>query len=249
MIQPSHELQPLLEVSGQTKWFPVGTFLRTRQVHAVEDVSFSVRRGRVVALVGEPGSGKTTTIPLIARLLPVTTGEIHFAGVDVLKSEPHQASRDYRRRVQVIFQDPFASLNAVHNIAHHLERPLIILKKASGRAELHERVCDLLETVELKPAEEIARRFPHQLSGGPRQRVAIARALAVDPALILADEPISMLVVSIRMGILNLIDPPPGRPFAARGPGVLQVCRQAMPGPTEVQFGHWVRCHLFGPGT
>jgi peptide/nickel transport system ATP-binding protein len=201
-LQPS----PILDVRALTKHFPVGTLTKTHQVHAVENVSFTVQRGQVVALVGESGSGKTTTIRLIARLIPVTSGEIVFGGEDVLKKEPRQASLEYRRRVQMIFQDPFASLNAVHTIEHHLARPLIIHKKTTGRDELFERVCQLLETVELKPAAEIARRYPHQLSGGQRQRVAIARALAVDPELILADEPISMLDVSIRMGVLNLIE-------------------------------------------
>ena len=165
-----------------------------------------MQRGQVVALVGESGSGKTTTIRMIARLIPVTQGRYSFKGQDILKTEPRQASLEYRRKVQLIFQDPFASFNAVHTIEHHLARPLIIHKKASGRQEIHDRVCDLLETVELKPAAEIANRYPHQLSGGQRQRVAIARALAVDPELILADEPISMLDVSIRMGVLNLIE-------------------------------------------
>jgi peptide/nickel transport system ATP-binding protein len=196
---------PILEVHGLTKRFPVGTIFKTRHVHAVEDVSFSVRRGQVVALVGESGSGKTTTIRMIARLIAVTSGEIKFKGDDILKLEPHRASLHYHRLVQMIFQDPFASLNPVHTIEHHLARPLLIHKKATNRADLFARICALLETVELKPAAEIARRYPHQLSGGQRQRVAIARALAVDPELILADEPISMLDVSIRMGVLNLI--------------------------------------------
>ena len=195
----------ILEVRGMTKYFPVGVFNRQKLVHAVEDASFSVRHRQVLALVGESGSGKTTTIRMVARLIPVTRGEIFFEGEDVLRTEPHQVSREYREKVQLIFQDPFASLNAVHTIEHHLARPLIIHKKASGRQEIHERICDLLETVDLNPAEDIARRYPHQLSGGQRQRVAIARALAVEPKLILADEPISMLDVSIRMGILNLI--------------------------------------------
>ena len=200
------ELSPLLDVRGISKQFPVGVFYHARRVHAVEDVSFTVQSGQVVALVGESGSGKTTTIRMIARLIPVTQGQIFFKGRDILKSEPGQASLDYRRKVQLIFQDPFSSLNAVHTIEHHLARPLIIHRKVSGRQEIHDRVCDLLETVELKPAAEIANRYPHQLSGGQRQRVAIARALAVDPELILADEPISMLDVSIRMGVLNLME-------------------------------------------
>lgn len=205
-MKTSIEFVPILEVRGMTKHFPVGVFNRTRQVHAVEDVSFAVPRGQVVALVGESGSGKTTTLRMIARLIPVTRGEILFRGRDMLAAEPRQASSDYRRKVQLIFQDPFASLNAVHTIEHHLARPLLLHGKARGRQAIHDRVCDLLETVELKPAAEIANRYPHQLSGGQRQRISIARALAVDPELILADEPISMLDVSIRMGVLNLIE-------------------------------------------
>lgn len=174
-------------------------------VHAVEDVSFKLERGQIVALVGESGSGKTTTIRLIARLLPVTSGKVLFQGLDVIKCEPQRASLEYRRKVQMIFQDPFSSLNPVHNIGHHLARSLIIHKKVDSRKDLQEKVCNLLDTVDLKPSSEISRRYPHQLSGGQRQRVAIARALAVDPELVLADEPISMLDVSIRMEILNLI--------------------------------------------
>ncbi|HEY5270145.1 MAG TPA: ABC transporter ATP-binding protein [Anaerolineales bacterium] len=330
MIRLNSESKNILDVRGMTKHFPVGVFARARLVHAVENATFSVQYGQVVALVGESGSGKTTTIRMIARLIPVTQGEIFFEGADILKTEPHRASMDYRSKVQLIFQDPFASLNAVHTIEHHLARPLVIHKKATDRQEIHDRVCELLETVDIKPAAEIARRYPHQLSGGQRQRVAIARALAVDPKLILADEPISMLDVSIRMGILNLIsklkeergisyvyithdlasaryigdqimvmyaghlveggnseeimgsavhpytqlllsavpdphaglrtrkdsgargevpsliDPPPGCPFTARCPRVIDICHQVMPEQTEVTPGHWVRCHLFG---
>jgi peptide/nickel transport system ATP-binding protein len=205
MGEKTAQPEVLLEIRNLTKHFPVGTFLNTKQVHAVEDVSFMVERGQVVALVGESGSGKTTTIRMIARLIPVTGGNIFFKGQDILKTEPRQATLDYRRQVQMIFQDPFSSLNPVHTIEHHLSRLLVIHKKATGRQQIHERVCELLDTVELKPADTIASRYPHQLSGGQRQRVAIARALAVNPELILADEPISMLDVSIRMGILNLL--------------------------------------------
>lgn len=196
----------LLEARGLTKRFSVGPFGGSQQVHAVTDASFSVARGRVLALVGESGSGKTTTLRMVGRLIDATEGEILLDGADVLKTEPGRASLGFRKRVQIIFQDPFSSLNPVRTIGHHLERPLAIHGLARTRAELRDGVRSLLETVELRPAEEIAERYPHQLSGGQRQRVAIARALAARPHLILADEPISMLDVSIRMGVLNLIE-------------------------------------------
>jgi len=206
-IRPAPETDgtPLLDVRHLTKHFPVGSISQSRKVHAVEDVSFTLERGQVVALVGESGSGKSTTIRLIARLISTTQGEIIFHGADILKTEPKRASLDYRRKVQMIFQDPFCSLNAVYSIEHHITRPLMIHHLASNRAHLQQLVYELLSVVGLDPAPEIAKRYPHQLSGGQRQRVAIARALAVNPELILADEPISMLDVSIRMGILNLL--------------------------------------------
>lgn len=197
---------PLLEVRGLTKRFPAGGLLAKQQVHALEDVSFTIGRGEVVALVGESGSGKSTTARLIARLMPPTAGEIVFDGVNVLRTEPRRASRAYRSRVQMIFQDPFGSLNPINTVGYHLERPLSIHRKAQGRRELREKVLELLTTVGLNPASDFADKFPYQLSGGQRQRVAIARALAVDPEVILADEPISMLDVSIRMGVLNLLE-------------------------------------------
>lgn len=195
---------PMLEVRHLVKHFPVGGLLRPRHVHALNDVSFTVQRGQVVALVGESGSGKSTTARLIIRLLQPTSGEIRLDGVDVLKSEPRKASLDYRRRVQMIFQDPFSSLSPNHSIGYQLERPLIIHKRAQGKA-IREKVHELLATAGLNPPEEMADKFPFELSGGQRQRVAIARALAVEPEVILADEPISMLDVSIRMGVLNLM--------------------------------------------
>ena len=198
--------QSVLEVRNLSKRFPVGSLFQNHFVHALSDASFVLPRGKVIALVGESGSGKSTTVRLIARLMPPTSGKIFFKGVDVLATEPKGASLSYRNKVQMIFQDPFGSLNGVHTIGHHLERPLRIHKKVKSRGEMRDRIHELLTTVGLNPATEFANKFPHQLSGGQRQRVAIARALAVDPEVILADEPISMLDVSIRMGVLNLME-------------------------------------------
>jgi peptide/nickel transport system ATP-binding protein len=198
--------QPLLEVKHLTKHFPIGGLFHTVNLHALQDVSFQVRPGEVVSVVGESGSGKSTTARVIARLIAPTSGEISFNGVDVLKKEPRGPSLHYRSEVQMVFQDPFGSLNSVHSIGHHLARPLKIHKKARGRGETRDAMHELLRTVGLEPAAAYASKFPHQLSGGQRQRVAIARALAPDPKLLLADEPISMLDVSIRMGILNLME-------------------------------------------
>jgi peptide/nickel transport system ATP-binding protein len=190
----------LLEVRGLAKSFE----LDGRRLDALKSASFAVERGEIVALVGESGSGKSTIARLILRLLPPSAGEIRLNGTDVLKSRG--VSAEYRRRVQMIFQDPFASLNPVHRIRHHLERPLRRQRGLRDEAELARRVHELLELVGLSGAAEVAAKFPHELSGGQRQRVAIARALAVEPELIVADEPVSMLDVSIRAGILELME-------------------------------------------
>ena len=178
--------------------------MRVSVVKALEDVSFKLFPGKVVALVGESGSGKSTTARLIAKLYEPTAGEILYEGRDVAQSRSRRAMLAYRSRVQMIFQDPFGSLNPVHRVEYILKRPLQIHKKAK-RNDVDEKVQALLKRVSLTPAEEFAGKYPHQLSGGQRQRVAIARALAVEPKVILADEPVSMLDVSIRMGILNLM--------------------------------------------
>jgi peptide/nickel transport system ATP-binding protein len=194
-----------LEVRGLTKRFPIGGALRSRgHVHAVDDVSFELRPGTITALVGESGSGKTTVARLIARLSEASGGEILFAEGDVTRTKSRRQLLRYRAQVQMIFQDPFGSLNPVKTIRHHIERPLRIHDVVPG-SQVEGRVHELLRTVGLVPPEDIAAKYPHELSGGQRQRVAIARALAVEPKVVLADEPTSMLDVSIRIGILNLM--------------------------------------------
>ena len=194
-----------LEVRDLTKRFAVGgSLVRRSQVHAVEDVSFTLRPGTITALVGESGSGKSTVARLIARLYDPSAGAIVFDGGDVSRARRRRDVLRYRAQVQMIFQDPFGSLNPVKTVRHHVERPLRI-HRIVPPARVDERVHELLETVGLVPPEEIAEKYPHELSGGQRQRVAIARALAVEPKVVLADEPTSMLDVSIRIGILNLM--------------------------------------------
>jgi peptide/nickel transport system ATP-binding protein len=185
-----------LEVRNLSKQF--------KKLLCVDDVSFTLRPGTITALVGESGSGKSTVARVLVRLHEPTAGTVRFEGKDATKRSSRRDVRRYRSQVQMIFQDPFGSLNPVRTIRHHLERPLrvhgIVPRRESG-----ERVCELLASVGLVPPEKYAAKYPHELSGGQRQRVAIARALAVEPAVILADEPISMLDVSIRIGILNLM--------------------------------------------
>jgi len=201
---------PVLQVEGLTKRFrvggggPFGWGGEPRYVHAVDDVSFELRKGHILALVGESGSGKSTIARLLARLYAPSAGRVLLKGRDALAHQNRKAVLAYRGEVQMIFQDPFGSLNPVKTVGYHLERPLTIHRGLRGAARARE-VHELLRTVGLTPPAEVARTYPHQLSGGQRQRVAIASALAVGPDVILADEPISMLDVSIRMGVLNLM--------------------------------------------
>jgi len=196
---------PLLEVEGLGKTYPVGGVLgRRRRLRALHDVSFRVDRGECVALVGESGSGKSTIARQIVRLERPDRGAVRLDGVDVLARERRRASLEFRRRVQMIFQDPFGSLNPHHTILHHLERPLLRHDRVRPPG-VRDRALALLAEVGLDPAADYADKHPHALSGGQRQRVAIARALAPGPDLVLADEPTSMLDVSLRMGVLNLL--------------------------------------------
>ena len=194
---------PVLEGRELTKSFWVkqgrGLLAPKVRVHVVEDVTVRLDPGTVTALVGESGAGKTTVARLLAKIVKPDAGEVLLDG----RPTPEARSRAYAAQVQMVFQDPFASLNPVHRVRHNLVRPLQIHHTAKG--DLDAAVGDLLRRVALKPADAFARKFPHELSGGQRQRVAIARGLAVRPRVLIADEPVSMLDVSIRLGVLNLL--------------------------------------------
>ena len=194
----------LIRVRGLTKHFPVkqGVFSRSAgQVYAVDGVDFEVNQGETLGLVGESGSGKSTTGRMLIRLIEPTAGSITFEGKDVLalKGRDLQA---YRRQVQFIFQDPYASLNPRMTIGEIVGEPLAI-HNVGTRAEQTKRVKELLDVVGLNP--EHVNRYPHEFSGGQRQRIGIARALALNPKLIVADEPVSALDVSIQAQVLNLL--------------------------------------------
>lgn len=201
---PKRPGTPALEARNLTKHFPVHQFGGGRQVvHAVEDISLALPEGTVTAVVGESGSGKSTLARLLTQLIKPTSGELLLDGRPVGTSGKER--RAYTSQVHLVLQDPFSSLNGVHSVRYHLERPLKLHRKV-GRGELDALAKSLLERVALSPAENYIDKFPHELSGGQRQRVAIARGLAVQPRVLLADEPVSMLDVSIRLGVLNLLD-------------------------------------------
>lgn len=199
--------KPVLEAVHLRKEFPlhkIKLFGAPRAVHAVEDATLTLRPGQATALVGESGSGKTTVARLLARLYTPTAGTIRYQE-EVVKGKSEAALRTYRRHVQMVFQDPFSSLNPVHTVRHHLSRPLHIYGHVHSETEETRLITSLLDRVNLTPSEQFMYKYPHQLSGGQRQRVAIARALAARPSVLLADEPVSMLDVSIRLDVLNLL--------------------------------------------
>lgn len=196
-----------ITVEDLTIDFSIGGGLFNREfLRAVSEVSFVLKSGEALAIVGESGSGKSTVARALCRLYQPSEGRISLDGQDVNRAEGASSQRDYAQLVQMIFQDPFGSLNPVHTIRHHLRRPTKIHNPHLSADEVEERVIEIIERVGLSPARQTADKFPYELSGGQRQRVAIARALAVGAKFILADEPISMLDVSIRLGILNLMD-------------------------------------------
>ncbi len=201
---PKAGTRPLLEVRDLVKHFPVRAGLLRRaidQVHAVCNVSFDLRRGETLGLVGESGCGKSTTGRALLRLIDATSGSVRFDGEDVLQVSNRQVRR-LRRRMQMVFQDPYGSINPRMTVRSIISEPLRVhgLYRDGGR----ERVDGLLERVGLDP--EHATRYPHQFSGGRRQRIGIARALALDPELLVLDEPVSALDTSIQAGVVNLLE-------------------------------------------
>ena len=181
-----------------------GFFKRTvDQVHAVDGVSFDIGKGETLGLVGESGCGKSTTGRCILRLIEPTAGEVWFEGADVTRMG-HDALQKLRRDMQIIFQDPYASLNPRLTVGAIIGEALQIHKLAASRKAMEERVVELLETVGLQP--DHLGRFPHEFSGGQRQRIGIARALAVEPKLVVCDEPVSALDVSIQAQVINLLE-------------------------------------------
>jgi oligopeptide/dipeptide ABC transporter ATP-binding protein len=201
--------EKLIEATNLKKWFPLRTgFFSTLlkkelYVKAVDNVSFYVRKREIFGLAGESGSGKTTTGKLLIRLIDPTSGKIMFKGEDIAKY-PDSKLKSYRKKVQIVFQDPYESLNPRMLVEDILSEPLLI-HGISDEKEIYEKIYNVLEAVKLTPPEEFMLRYPHELSGGQRQRVATARALMLDPEFIVADEPVSMLDVSIRAEVLNVI--------------------------------------------
>ena len=200
---PAGTATPALEARSLVKHFPVHRRGRRTQrdavVHAVEDVSIAVPPASITAVVGESGCGKSTLSQMLARQIRPTSGELLLNG----SPAADRGAREYAGQVQMVLQDPFSSLNEVHTVGYHLARPLRIHGPGPDGGSLDDHIASLLERVSLSP--QTAGKYPHELSGGQRQRVAIARALAVRPRVLLADEPVSMLDVSIRLGVLNLL--------------------------------------------
>ena len=197
---------PLLRINNLKKYFPIrgGLFSReVARVHAVDDVTFSLMKGETLGLVGESGCGKSTTGRCILRLIEPTEGEVWFEDKNVTTLDK-RSLRHLRRDMQIIFQDPYASLNPRMTVGSIIGEALVIHKLAKSKREREERVVHLLETVGL--SADHLRRYPHEFSGGQRQRIGIARALAVSPKLIVADEPVSALDVSIQAQVINLLE-------------------------------------------
>jgi peptide/nickel transport system ATP-binding protein len=195
----------LLETRGLTRHFKVGGTFSRKRLHAVDDVNLTIGSREIVALVGESGSGKSTIARLLARVYEPTNGEILYQGRALSTIRRRRDLLAYRSDVPMVFQDPFSSLNPAYRVKHGIIRGLLLHRPDLNPAQRREEASRVVEAVGLNPAAEILERFPYELSGGQRQRVGFAQALAYRPKLILADEPVSMLDVSIRIGLLNVM--------------------------------------------
>jgi peptide/nickel transport system ATP-binding protein len=195
----------LIRTEGLTKHFRLGGFLSRRYLHGVDDINLSIHEDEIVALVGESGSGKSTIARLIARVYTPTAGEIFHRGRTLSSIRSHRDVLEYRGDVPMVFQDPYGSLSPVYRVSHGITRALKLHRPDLSRQGREDEAARLLEAVGLTPALDFLGKFPYQLSGGQRQRIGFAQALACRPELILADEPVSMLDVSVRIGVLNLM--------------------------------------------
>jgi peptide/nickel transport system ATP-binding protein len=195
----------LLRTEHLTRHFKIGNALAQRTLHAVDDVSLSVGHRQIVALAGESGSGKSTIARLLARIYKPTSGEIYFQGRRLSTIRRRADRLRYSGQVPMVFQDPFASINPVFRVSHGVLRGLKLHRPDLSRQQRQAEAEHVFDVVGLTPSSDVLQRYPHELSGGQRQRVGFAQALAMRPKLILADEPVSMLDVSIRIGLLNLM--------------------------------------------
>jgi peptide/nickel transport system ATP-binding protein len=195
----------LVRTEGLTRHFRVGKLLSRQKLHAVDDVELTIGKGEIVALVGESGSGKSTVARLLARVYKPTKGEIYFEGKPISRLRTRRQRLAYASDVPIVFQDPYSSINPAYRISHGIRRGIRLHRRDLGRRRRGQEVERALGAVGLVPAGTMTGKFPHELSGGQRQRVGFAQALAFRPKLIIADEPVSMLDDSIRIGVLNLM--------------------------------------------
>jgi len=204
-FQAQTSTEPLLRTEGLTRHFKIGNALSRRVLHAVDDVSFAIGERQIVAVAGESGSGKSTIARLLAKIYRPTSGEIYFQGTALSAITSRKSRLRYSGLVPMVFQDPFASINPVFRVSHGVMRGMKLHRPELTADERYAEALRVFEVVGLNPAAEVLQRYPHELSGGQRQRVGFAQALAMRPKLILADEPVSMLDVSIRIGLLNVM--------------------------------------------
>ena len=197
--------EPLLRVERMSRHFKIGNAISRQTLHAVDDATFTVGERQIVAVAGESGSGKSTVARVLAKIYEPTSGEIYFQGKPVSSIRSRRARLAYSGQVPMVFQDPFSSINPVFRVSHAIMRALKLHRPELTGEQRYAEAVRVFETVGLNPGREVLQRYPHELSGGQRQRVGFAQALAMRPKLILADEPVSMLDVSIRIGLLNLM--------------------------------------------